>query len=149
MRRLSDMMKRQSGTPIVEWTAVRPVRNTRKDPNGLETDRAIRQMHYARHYRALYQTAVDNAIAVYGDAAPDYPWMAHAGDGSIIPPGCRTLIAGVYRRHFPHAIKAQLRALATWQTTETDHSVASWRAAGRTMATWRKYLRLNDLTANW
>jgi len=143
VRRLSDMMTRQSGTPIVEWTAVRPAKHTRKDPIGLLTDRAVLHMHYARHARVLYSRAVQNAINVYGDCAPDYPWQAHAGDGSIIPPGCTDLISGVYRRHFPRAVKEQLRSLAMLDTDETDRSVAAWRAAGRTIATWRTYRHLN------
>jgi len=143
VRRLSDMMTRQSGTPIVAWPSVRPVRNTRKDPNGLLTDRAVLHLHYARHARVLYSRAVQNAIDVYGNAAPDYPWLAHAGDGAVIEPGCTTLIAGVYRRHFPRAVKEQLRSLAMLDTDETDRSVAAWRAAGRTMATWRQYRHLN------
>jgi hypothetical protein len=51
--------------------------------------------------------------------------------------GNGNLISGCYRDHFPHAVKDDLRHLAHTATDYRSRSSAHWRAAGRTMQTWR------------
>lgn len=54
------------------------------------------------------------------------------GDGEGV------LISGCYRYHFPAAVKDDLRHLAHTATDYWARSSAHWRAAGRTLDTWRQ-----------
>lgn len=51
-------------------------------------------------------------------------------------PGDGRFISGIVRSHFPDHIKDRLRGYAEMVGTYLDASLRSWRAAGRTRATW-------------
>lgn len=93
---------------------------TRKDPQLLLTSAAIGELARRHALNAEWQTRVTQAVAEYGDAGPD---------------GSRALISGVYRAHFPDAVKNTLRSLAHEQTACVDRAVQHLRDAGRTPRT--------------
>lgn len=51
------------------------------------------------------------------------------------------LISGVYRAHFPDAVKDELRVLARKATALRDAAAAEWRKTGRTQDSFRALLR--------
>ena len=74
----------------------------------------------ASSYNQIWRELVDRSLAIYGN-----------GDG--------VLISGVYRDHFPDAVKDALRVHAHGASDFSAKSLAHWRAAGRTLDTWRQY----------
>src|SRR5262245_41332402 len=64
---------------------------------------------------------------------------------AVLREGARTygeggaLISGGFRDHWPEAWKDTIRLLHTERNYHHDRSLAHWRAAGRTVATWRAH----------
>jgi hypothetical protein len=73
----------------------------------------------AQHARRAYNSAVDVALAEYGD-----------GDGRDI--------SGVYREHFPAMVKEELRRMARIPAELEERSLTAWTIAGRRTHTWRR-----------
>lgn len=86
----------------------------------------VREAEYAlrasvRVYEVYYATVRD-AEQTYGNHGP--------------------LISGIVRDHFPEELKDTLRELCRRGNRERNRSYTHWRAAGRTVGTWRRLLEL-------
>lgn len=134
-----------------------------RDTNALRAARAAESDPYRRRFTAAKWnrtvTCVDVPILFrrlpefaawtkpqHVQAANEYATLSIVADGAwqaLVSIARKTygdhgaLISGVYRDHFPDAIKTALRSYAHTSTHYADISGAHWRAAGRTIATWR------------
>ena len=81
---------------------------------------ALYAMGTARMYATLYHQMVARALEAYGDHG--------------------SLVSGVVRDHFPIEVQASLRELISRVNREHDRSLVHWRAARRTLITWRRLL---------
>lgn len=79
---------------------------------------AVETMEAAVRTEQAYQTAIKDALEIYGD-----------GDGR--------LISGVVREHFPEGTKESLRFLAREAGELSSRSLVHWLASGRRSQTWR------------
>lgn len=84
----------------------------------------VREAEYAAR-------AADRLLAAYYGMVRD----AEQTYGSHGP-----LISGIVRDHYPHEVKDTLRETISRANRERDRGWAHWRAAGRTVATWRRLI---------
>ena len=81
-------------------------------------DEATLALHAADALHEAHVNIVGHALITYGDAGP--------------------LVSGIVRDHFPEPIQTTLRFLAHQESRERARSLSHWKAAGKTLATWRR-----------
>ena len=74
----------------------------------------------ADHLLKAYYAMVQDAEKAYGSHGP--------------------LISGIVRDHYPTEVKDTLRETISRASRERDRGWAHWRAAGRTLGTWRRLI---------
>lgn len=92
--------------------------------------RATSQLSHAITCKLQWRRQVETALQAFGD-------------------GSGVLISGIVRDHFPGEVKDRLRELAQRSTSLQDTAYAHWRAAGKTMSTYRQEIdRLQGRTTD-
>jgi hypothetical protein len=134
-----------------------------RDTNALRAARAAESDPYRRRFTAAKWTRTVTCIDVptlfrrlpefaewtkrqHAQASSEYAALSIVHDhmwNALVSIARKTygdhgpLVSGVYRSHFPDVTKDALRTIAHTATRYADMSVAHWRAAGRTIGTWR------------